>query len=250
MNRENLYTVIDGDTESNRLSLFYNYFMMIAIVISIIPLAFKAKDTNLLFVLFDKITVIIFIIDYLFRLITADMFLKKGVKSFFIYPFTPMALIDLLSILPSITILASGFRLLRMFRLLRTFRVFKAFKMFRYSKSISIISEVIKKQKNALIAVGTFAIGYVLIAALIIFNVEPDTFDSFFDAVYWAMVSLTTVGYGDIYPVSTAGRIVTMVSSLIGIAIVALPSGVITAGYLEELKTEDINENDKKDSTE
>ena len=115
--------------------------------------------------------------------------------------------------------------------------------MFRYSKSISIIAEVIKKQKTALIAVGTFAIGYVLIAALIIFNVEPNTFNNFFDAVYWAVVSLTTVGYGDIYPVSLAGRLVTMVSSFIGVAIVALPSGVITAGYLEEIKNNSDEEN-------
>ena len=85
-------------------------------------------------------------------------------------------------------------------------------------------------------AVGTFAIGYVLIAALVVFNVEPDTFDSFFDAVYWATVSLTTVGYGDIYPVSSAGRLVTMISSFMGIAVVALPSGIITAGYMEDVK--------------
>ena len=78
-----------------------------------------------------------------------------------------------------------------------------------------------------------------VISALIIFNVEPDTFDTFFDAVYWATISLTTVGYGDIYPVSTVGRIVTMVSSAFGIAIIALPSGVITAGYLDEINKKD-----------
>lgn len=74
-----------------------------------------------------------------------------------------------------------------------------------------------------------------VISALIIFNVEPDTFDTFFDVVYWATVSLTTVGYGDIYPVSTLGRIITMISSVFGIAIVALPATVITAGYMNEI---------------
>lgn len=81
-----------------------------------------------------------------------------------------------------------------------------------------------------------FALGYIFISALVIFNVEPETFGSFFDAVYWATVSLTTMGYGDIYPVSTIGRIVTMLSSFIGIAIVALPAGILTAGYMEELE--------------
>ena len=65
------------------------------------------------------------------------------------------------------------------------------------------------------------------------FNIEPDTFSTFFDALYWATVSLTTVGYGDIYAVSYAGKIITMLSALMGIAIVALPAGIITAGYME-----------------
>ncbi|MCD7843371.1 MAG: potassium channel family protein, partial [Clostridiales bacterium] len=88
-------------------------------------------------------------------------------------------------------------------------------------------------------AVGTLAVGYVLISALIVFNVEPDTFDTFFDAIYWATVSLTTVGYGDIYPVTVIGKIVAMMSSFIGIAIIALPSGIITAGYMSELSKQD-----------
>lgn len=87
------------------------------------------------------------------------------------------------------------------------------------------------------------AIAYVLISALVIFNVEPDSFATFFDAVYWATVSLTTVGYGDIYPVTTIGRVVTMLSSVFGIAIVALPAGIITAGYMNE-----INEQARKEA--
>ena len=84
--------------------------------------------------------------------------------------------------------------------------------------------------------VSWLAVGYVLTAALLIFNLEPQTFDSFFDAVYWAVVSLTTMGYGDIYPVTTVGRIITILSAFVGVAIVALPAGIITAGYMEELK--------------
>ena len=79
------------------------------------------------------------------------------------------------------------------------------------------------------------AIGYILISALVVLSVEPETFPTFFDAVYWATVSLTTVGYGDIYPVSMAGKIITMCSTLFGIAIVALPAGIVTAGYMDEL---------------
>ena len=85
--------------------------------------------------------------------------------------------------------------------------------------------------------VSWLAVGYVLTAALLIFNLEPQTFDTFFEAVYWACVSLTTMGYGDIYPVTTIGRIVTILSAFVGIAIVALPAGIITAGYMEELNS-------------
>ena len=92
--------------------------------------------------------------------------------------------------------------------------------------------------KDALIAVCTFAIGYIFVSALIIFNVEAESFETFFDAIYWACVSLTTVGYGDIYPVTTAGRIITMISSMFGIAIVALPAGIITAGYIDIISQE------------
>ena len=84
--------------------------------------------------------------------------------------------------------------------------------------------------------VSWLAVGYVLTAALLIFNLEPQTFDTFFEAVYWACVSLTTMGYGDIYPVTTIGRIITILSAFVGVAIVALPAGIITAGYMEELK--------------
>ena len=166
---------------------------------------------------------------------TADYKLRKGGTSFLFYPFTPMALIDLLSILPSLIAVNGALRILKVLRLLRTLRVFRVFKVIRYSKSITIILNVFKKQKESLLVVGGLAIGYILVSALVVISIEPDTFPTFFDAVYWATVSLTTVGYGDIYAVSTAGKVITMISSIFGIAIVALPAGIITAGYMDEL---------------
>lgn len=234
--RKKIYSIIEPVGNENKLSNIYDFIMMTTIVVSIIPLAFK--ETNAFFQWIDYITVSIFILDYLLRLLTADYKLKKSVASFFVYPLTPMAIIDLISILPSVTVLNSSFRLLKLFRLLRTLKVLRAFKFLRYSKSFDIISNVFKKQKKVLSAVATMAVAYVLISALVIYNVEPESFETFFDAIYWATISLTTVGYGDIYPVTTIGRIVTMISSVFGIAIIALPSGVITAGYLEEVNKE------------
>ena len=240
--RERLFQIIEVDTEDNALSTIYDTVMMITIFISIVPLAFK--DTNKVFNAIDYITTGIFIADYLFRLITADLKLKiKSPAAFFVYPFTPMAIIDLMVILSSFTVIGSGVKLLKILRLLRTFRVLRAFKFLRYSKSIAIIIMVLKKESQALTAVATLAIAYILISALVIFNIEPDSFNTFFDAVYWATVSLTTVGYGDIYPTTTLGRMVTMISSVFGIAIIALPSGIITGGYLTEINNYKDNSN-------
>ena len=207
---------------------------MLTILISLAPLITKAQTP--LTTGIDSITVSIFVVDYLLRLITADYKLNKGATSFVRYPFTAMALIDLLSILPSVTVLNSSLRVLKVFRLIRTFRVFRVFKSFRYSKNISIVVNVFKEQKESLLVVCGLALGYILVSALVIFNVEPDTFGNFFEAIYWATVSLTTVGYGDIYAVSMVGKMITMISALFGIAIVALPAGIITAGYMEEIQ--------------
>ncbi len=126
--------------------------------------------------------------------------------------------------------------MLRLLRMLRAMRVFRIFKAMRYSRSFFIIGNVLRKSKDALIAVCMLAGGYILMSALVIYNVEPESFKTFFEAIYWATISLTTVGYGDIYPVTTIGRIITMVSSVFGIAIVALPAGIITAGYMESIR--------------
>ena len=234
--RRKLYLIIETQNSGNKLSNVYDYIMMAAIVVSLIPLAFK--ETNALFNWIEYITVSIFIIDYLLRLITADYRLQKSAVSFFIYPLTLMAVIDLLSILPSLTILNNGFKLFKLVQLLRTLKVLRSLKFFRYSKSFDMVANVFKKQKKVLSAVATLAIAYILISALVIYNVEPESFETFLDAVYWATISLTTVGYGDICPVTAVGKIITMISSVLGIAIIALPSGVITAGYLEEINKE------------
>lgn len=220
--RKRLFEIIERSQNNDRYSFLYDMLMIFAIFISIVPLAFKQSNELLHFI--EMLTFALFLLDYIFRWITADYRLGKGRKSFVHYPFTLIAIIDLLSILPVVTIIDDSFRLFRLVRVL---------KIFRYSKSGTIILNVIKKSREPLLAVCALAFGYILVSALIIFNVEESSFDSFFDAVYWATVSLTTVGYGDLYPVTTAGRIVTMFSSIFGIAIVALPAGIITAGYMD-----------------
>lgn len=233
--RKRIFEIIEKTDGNDKPSLVYDICMIVVIVISLIPLAFKQESTPL--IVMDKVTVCIFIVDYILRWATADYkFDNPSVLSFVRYPVSVMALVDLLSILPSVTLIGSGFKMLRVLRMMRAMRVIRVFKAARYSRSFDIIGDVLRDSKESLLAVCALAGGYILVSALVIYNVEPDSFDRFFDAIYWATVSLTTVGYGDIYPVSTMGRIITMASSIFGIAIVALPAGIITAGYMNALQ--------------
>ena len=233
--RKRIFEVIEVADENDRLSALYDSFMIVCIVLILLPLVFK-ETTPFLHGL-DKACVVIFIADYFLRWATADYkYGRRSALSFVRYPFSFMALVDLLSILPSLTLLNSGFKVLRVLRMLRALRVFRVLKALRYSRSIRIINRVLRRSKESLLAVGTLALGYILVSALVIFNAEPDSFNNFFEAVYWSTVLLTTVGFGDITPITTIGRSIAIVSSLFGIAIVALPSGIITAGYMKELE--------------
>ena len=208
--------------------------MLAFIVISIVPLAFR--EQNIWFVWFDKVSVTVFIIDYLLRWMTADYRLPKRPRTvaFLTYPFTAFAILDLLSILPSVLVMNKAFKLLRITRLAKILRVFK---FIRYSKNVQILLRVLRKEKSILLTIFGIAVFYIFVTALVMFNVEESAmFSDFFDALYWATTTLTTVGYGDICPSTDLGRVISMISAVLGVAVIALPSGVITASYLDELR--------------
>lgn len=236
--RRKVFEVVEIDNPS-LVSRIYDWAMLMFIVISLVPLAFREQNTTLIWL--DWISVSIFIVDYLLRWLTADYRLTKTAKwkAFLLYPITPFAIVDLLSILPSFSLFNRAFKLLRITRLLKILRVFR---FVRYSENMQILLKVLHKERHILFTVFLIAIAYIVVTALIMFNVEESAmFEDFFDALYWATTTLTTVGYGDIYPSTDLGRIISMFSAIFGVAVIALPSGVITASYLEELR-----ENKKK----
>lgn len=247
--RRRLYLIIEQSKNGNRLSLCYDIVMLGAIAASIVPLMF-AHDCYAFHVI-EQITVSFFVVDYLLRWMTADYRQGKKGLSFILYPFTLWAIIDLLSILPGLDILGKGFKVFRITRLLRILRIFK---FIRYSEKIRVFGRVLRKEQGVLMTVLGISVFYVFLTALIMFNAEPHinpatgaaTFETFFDALYWATVTLTTVGYGDMIPVTEIGRFVSMLSSLFGVAIIALPSGVITASYLDELRATKQEEEDNQ----
>ena len=227
--RRKIYEIIEQAKSGEKISLAYDILMLIAIAASIIPLMFVEDNTA--FRIIEQITVTFFIVDYLLRWLTADYKLGKKGWSFLIYPFTGWAIIDLLSILPAFSILGRGFKIARVTRLLRILRLFK---FIRYSDKIQVLGRVVRKEKEVLLTVLGISIFYVFLTALIMFNAEPHINPN----TGVATVTLTTVGYGDMIPVTDLGRFISMLSSLFGVAIIALPSGVITASYLEELRAE------------
>ena len=238
--RQRIHEMIEPRND-NGVSRAYDWLMLGAIVIGIVPLLFRTQPK--VFWYFDIISGFCFIIDYLLRWFTADLSSRKNrIGAFFLYPLTPMAIIDLLSILPTLNLLSPTFKVVRISRLLKILRVIK---VIRYYEPLEIILAVVRRQSKILWTVFSLALFYIFITALIMFNAEEDInpetgkylFDNFFDAFYWAACTLTTVGYGDLYPISDVGRVISIISSMVGIAIIALPSGIVTAGYLDELRS-------------
>ena len=221
------------------LSQIYDCVMLVAIVMGTVPLLFR--DYRPLFLYFDIFSSAVYIIDYLLRWTTCDLRSDKPRwKAFLLYPFKPMAILDLLSILPTFELVSSSYRLAKSARLLKIFRFSK---IIHYIGPIEIFVTVIKKQWKLLLAVGLVALFDILITAIIMFQseqeIDPVTgeyiFKTFYDAFYWAAITLTTVGYGDLSPVSDVGKTLSIISSLIGIGVIAMPSSIITAGFMQEM---------------
>ncbi|MGN1318442.1 MAG: potassium channel family protein [Lachnospirales bacterium] len=197
----------------------YNYFISIVAFVSLFPLLTKTENEILKYI--EKTTVIILLWDYFLRWLLADKKLKKGKLSYVLYPLTPLALINFISLLPN--------------NKLCILRIVKILEILPYSKGFNYIISVLKKEKSVLMSVFILEGGYIFFSALIMFTFEPYTFNDFFDALYWAVSALTTIGYGDFCPKTDLGRLISVMLSIFGIGVIALPSGIIVAGFVKEL---------------
>lgn len=229
--KRRIYEILEPSGTNDTASRAYDLLMTTAVVVGLIPMTLKHE--NVFVVWIDIVTSLLFIIDYAFRLYTADYKMGyKSYKAYVAYVFSPLAIFDFLSIVPVISIF---YRPLAGLALLRLFRVFRVVKLVRYSKVMVTITNVIRKVRKQLEAVFILVVIYIFISAMLMFQLEPNLFDTFFDALYWATISITTIGYGDISPVTLLGRIITMISALVGMAVIALPTGIITASYMQEI---------------
>ena len=229
--KKRVYEVIEVSHVGDNSSRAYDVLMTTAIIVGLVPLTLKGN--SIYTVIIDVFTSVLFLIDYVARVYTADY--KMGYKhyrAYIAYIFTPLAIFDFLSIVPVIYVFLPVSSLIG---LLRLFRVFRVLKLVRYSKTMVIISNVVRKVKKQLMAVLILITVYIFVSAMLVFQLEPNLFNNFFDALYWATISITTIGYGDISPVTPVGRLITMISALVGMAVIALPTGIITAAYMAEI---------------
>lgn len=195
---------------------------------------------------FEFFSVIVFSIEYIFRLSTCIR--KEKYKSPIIgrakYIVSPMALIDLFAVLPFYLPFLISVDL-RFLRILRIARIFRILKIARYSSAVEKMGRVFKaKKEELLITIGSVFV-LIIISSSLIYHVEnaaqPQVFSSIPASMWWAVTTLTTVGYGDAYPVTPLGKIIGSFIAILGIGLVALPAGIISSGFMEEVR------NSKKD---
>ena len=230
--KKRIHEIVEASKEKDKASAAYDAMILIAVIAGLVPLTLKAE--NCFTVIIDILTAIIFAADYGLRIYTADY--KMGVKSYkayLYYAFSPMAIIDLLAIIPVLYVIFPQLAIMRYFRIIR---ILCLLKLVRYSKTAVSIANVFRRVKGQLLAVALLTLIYVLAIAMILFQLEPDTFPNFGDAIYWSAMSITTIGYGDFAPATGIGRMITAISALVGVAVIALPSGIITAAYMDEIK--------------
>lgn len=237
-----IYSVLNNDKNSNKISLIVEKVIMLLIVLNVIAVIIEpsVKIPKLLSSLkvFEIVSVIIFTLEYILRLWVADYSYpdKKPYKARIRHFFSSMAVIDLLAIIPFYVpfIIPIDLRALRLLRLLRIMRIFK---VNRYSKAMQTVVKVIDRKKDQLLS-SVFVAGLLLIiASVLMYNVEnaaqPEIFTSVFHSMWWAVATLTTVGYGDIYPITVLGKVLASLIAVIGIGIVAIPTGIVASGFTE-----------------
>ena len=240
--RKRIFEIIQIANGSDFLSRTFDICIISLIILSIAVTFFQSfrLNSNLMHILSlaDAICMIVFSIEYILRLSTADLLYPNSNHPHLRYIRSADAVIDLLSILP---FYLSGFVPpgIVVFRLIRVARILKLFRINKYSDPITLIIAVVKKKASQLLA-SLFLVMVLMLASSILMyyaehDTQPEVFDSAFSGIWWAVATLSTTGYGDIYPVTTLGKIIAMLITLLGMFVVAIPTGILTAGFMESV---------------
>lgn len=243
--KQRIYNLVEKGSHGSKINLAFDYFIVILIILNVIAIALEtlnglSETQRTVLRIFEIISIVIFTIEYFLRIYVSDITYpaKSRMTSVLKFIFSPYGIIDLLAILPFYApfMIKTDLRFLRIIRLIRFFRVFK---ISRYNTTLKLIGDVFKEKRNDLGMTFFIAGLMLLVSGFIMYSIEnpvqPDKFPNVFAALWWAVATLTTVGYGDIYPVTTLGKIISSIVAFLGIGLIALPTGIISAGFISKL---------------
>ena len=245
LNKRRIFETLEKGEGDDRLSKRFDIFIMTLILLNVVAVIVETVDSihslaPQAFYYFELFSIIIFSIEYLGRLWTCTYFEKyrHPVWGRIKFIFSLAGLIDLLAILPFYLPLffAMDGRILRMLRL---FRILRIFKMGRYSTAFNLITKVITQRREELLITLTIVLVMLVLASSMMYYIEgeaqPDNFSSIPETMWWGVATLTTVGYGDVYPITPIGKVLGAFIAILGVGIFALPAGIIAAGFESEI---------------
>ena len=254
--KQRVFEIISKAEDGDRASRIFDLSIMGLIIISILSIVLQSYASLAvryaeLFSIIEIITVVIFSVEYLLRIWTADLLHPEAKHPRIKYVLSFMAIIGLLAVLPFyLPFFAADLRFLRMVRLLRLFRLLRVFRLGRYFDALQVIVQVLRESAAQLIISVVLCLFVMLFSAIVMYTVEnpvqPEQFPNVIASLWWAICTLTTVGYGDVYPVTTIGRFFASVISLVGIGIIAIPTGIIAGGFSNVIDRRGKAEKDNK----
>jgi voltage-gated potassium channel len=251
--RSRLFEILETAKPGDRLSKTFDISIIILIVLNIIAVVVGTIENIALtyspvLVWFEVFSIVIFSIEYLLRLwvCTKSKKFRKPIIGRISFILTPLAIIDLVVILPFYLPMFITLDL-RFLRIMRMIRLFRLFKLGRYSTASRLLIAVVNEKKEELLIAVFTVLLLVLGASSLMYVVEheaqPEAFSSIPAAMWWGIITLTTVGYGDMYPVTILGKLLGAVIALLGVGLVALPAGILASGFESILQKERKKEN-------
>ncbi|HIT64922.1 MAG TPA: ion transporter [Candidatus Ventrimonas merdavium] len=241
--KRRVFEIIQIGRDQDRASIAFDFFIAFIVFLNLFVTLFETFDQSLPYMPLlrglELVTSAIFGVEYLLRIWTAEYLYPKksrlGAKVAFACSF--FGIIDLLSFLPFFlpVVFPMGIVTFRMFRVVRIFRLFR---INTYYDAFNVITDVLRDKRDQIFSSVCILLILIIAASLFMYslehNVQPDKFQNAFSGVWWAVSTLLTVGYGDIYPVTNAGQIVGIIIAFLGVGTVAIPTGIISAGFVEQ----------------
>lgn len=246
--KKRIFSVLNAQLTGSRVGEKFDTFITTLILLNVTAIIFasyKAINEAIggFFEVFEIFSVIVFTIEYLLRIWTSDLLYPNmsRLKAMAKFMLSPIGLIDLLAIVPFYLpfIVTLDLRFLRLLRLLRLLRILK---LKRYNRSLKLVVAVLRETWSDMGATLFVSFILMLVASSLMYNIEnhaqPEAFSNIGQAFWWAVATLTTVGYGDIYPVTALGKLLSGVIAILGIGIVALPAGILSSAFMDKINKE------------